>query len=135
MSSILNILGISDDTPKVTTKQCVYCQEIKPLSAYPKHRGHKDRLDTRCRDCIREQSRLRRQILKTAPPKPEICDLCGKKPAHNKKIVIDHCHETNTFRGWLCDPCNVGLGNLGDNLAGLSKAVEYLQRHELHQNN
>ena len=132
MSSILNILGISDDTPKVTTKQCVYCQEIKPLSAYPKHRGHKDRLDTRCRDCIRQQSRLRRQILKTAPPKPEICDLCGKKPAHNKKIVLDHCHETNTFRGWLCDPCNVGLGNLGDNLEGLTKAVEYLQRHEDH---
>lgn len=132
MSSILNILGISDDTPKVTTKQCVYCQEIKPLSAYPKHRGHKDRLDTRCRDCIRQQSRLRRQILKTAPPKPEICDLCGKKPPHNKKIVLDHCHETNTFRGWLCDPCNVGLGNLGDNLAGLTKAVEYLQRHEDH---
>lgn len=129
MSSILNILGISDNTPEVTTKQCVYCQEIKPLSAYPKHRGHKDRLDTRCRECIRQQSRLRRQILKTAPPKPEICDLCGKKPAHNKKIVLDHCHETNTFRGWLCDPCNVGLGNLGDNLEGLTKAVEYLNRH------
>lgn len=112
------------------TKTCVYCNQEKPTSEYPKHRGHKDRLDTRCRKCISEQNKLRYQLKKVAPPKPEICDLCGKKPPHNKKIVLDHCHETEQFRGWLCDPCNVGLGNLGDNLDSLMAAVLYLQKAE-----
>lgn len=110
------------------TKTCVYCKVEKTLSNYPKHRGHKDRLDTRCKSCISEQNKLRYQLKKTAPPKPSICDLCGKEPPHNKKIVLDHCHETKTFRGWLCDPCNVGLGNLGDNLASLELAVLYLKK-------
>jgi len=110
------------------TKTCVYCKVEKPLSSYNKHRGHKDRKDTRCKTCISEQNKLRRQLKKTAPPKPSICELCGKEPPHNKKIVLDHCHETKTFRGWLCDPCNVGLGNLGDNLASLELAVLYLKK-------
>lgn len=109
-------------------KTCVYCNQEKPLSSYPKHRGHKDRLDTRCKECISKQAKIRNQIRKTAPPKTEICDLCGKIPKHNKKIVLDHCHETQQFRGWLCDACNVGLGNLGDNLAGLESAVLYLKK-------
>lgn len=113
-----------------TTKVCVYCNTEKSTSEYPKHRGHKDRLDTRCRQCISEQNKLRYQLKKTAPPKPDVCDLCGKKPPHNKKIVLDHCHETHQFRGWLCDPCNVGLGNLGDNLESLTNAVLYLQRFQ-----
>jgi hypothetical protein len=113
---------------ETTTKVCVYCSEEKLLKDFPGHRGHKDRHDTRCRKCISEQNKLRYKLKKTAPPKPEVCDLCGKKPPHNKKIVLDHCHDTNQFRGWICDPCNVGLGNLGDNLDGLYKAIEYLQR-------
>jgi len=108
-------------------KTCVYCHQEKPLSSYPGHRGHKDRLDTRCRQCISEQNKIRYRLKKTAPPKPDVCDLCGKKPPHNKKIVLDHCHETLQFRGWLCDPCNVGLGNLGDNLESLERAVTYLK--------
>lgn len=108
-------------------KTCVYCKQEKSLSSYPGHRGHKDRLDTRCRQCISEQNKLRYRLKKIAPPKPDVCDLCGNKPPHNKKIVLDHCHDTLKFRGWLCDPCNVGLGNLGDNLASLERAVLYLK--------
>ena len=113
---------------ETTTKICVYCSEEKLLKDFPGHRGHKDRHDTRCRKCISEQNKLRYPLKKTAPPKPEVCDLCGKVPPHNKKIVLDHCHETHQFRGWICDPCNVGLGNLGDNLSGLYKAIEYLKK-------
>jgi hypothetical protein len=32
------------------------------------------------------------------------------------------------MRGWLCDPCNIAIGNLGDTLEGVLKAVEYLRK-------
>jgi hypothetical protein len=31
----------------------------------------------------------------------------------------------------LCSSCNCGLGLLGDNLNGLLRAVNYLQRHPI----
>jgi hypothetical protein len=39
---------------------------------------------------------------------------------------LDHDHSDDSFRGWLCEPCNTGLGKLGDNLDGVIKAVNYL---------
>ena len=62
-------------------------------------------------------------LKKTAPPKPDVCDCC-KKPT--TQFALDHDHETGEFRGWLCRSCNTGIGSLGDNLAGLMQAVEYL---------
>ena len=115
-------------------KTCVWCGVEKEYSEFPKHRGHKDRYDSRCKGCINKQSKLRRELKKTAPPRPSICDCCGNVPKHNKKIVLDHCHEKSVFRGWLCDQCNVGIGNLGDNLAGLERAVVYLKNTHKQQN-
>ena len=54
------------------------------------------------------------------------CKLCAKE----KKLYVDHCHETGQIRGLLCKDCNSALGILGDNLAGLMKAVEYLSTNE-----
>ncbi len=52
-----------------------------------------------------------------------MCECCGEK---KEKLIIDHCHDTGEMRGWLCHPCNIAIGNLGDNLEGLQKAVMYL---------
>ena len=57
------------------------------------------------------------------------CDLCGKRPK-NRNLCLDHCHKTGKFRGFLCNNCNRGLGLLGDNIRGLSKACQYLKRCE-----
>jgi len=40
----------------------------------------------------------------------------------------DHDHETGKFRGFLCRQHNTGLGKLGDNLEGLTAAVQYLTK-------
>ena len=58
-------------------------------------------------------------------PKPECCEACGQK---HTKIVLDHCHETGAFRGWLCDPCNVVLGLVKDDPARLEALAEHLRQ-------
>jgi hypothetical protein len=40
---------------------------------------------------------------------------------------VDHCHRTGVIRGILCSLCNTGLGKLGDNEAGLMRAILYLR--------
>jgi hypothetical protein len=80
-----------------------------------------------CKDCYIKAVRLREELHKTAPPKPEICDCC-EKPVTPKELYLDHCHATGVFRGWLCNQCNTGIGSLGDNKAGLLKGVAYLER-------
>ena len=47
--------------------------------------------------------------------------------AIRRRMNIDHCHDTNEVRGILCSGCNTGLGHLGDNIAGLQRAIAYLQ--------
>lgn len=39
---------------------------------------------------------------------------------------VDHCHVTGRVRGLLCGRCNLGIGMLGDNLAGVQAAADYL---------
>ena len=110
------------------TKKCKICGREKARADFPKHVHYKDNLDSRCRDCIKEQTQLRKELKKSAPPMPERCECCGQVPV--KSLVLDHCHETETFRGWLCHHCNTGLGAFSDNLDRIRKAVIYLKKHE-----
>ena len=52
------------------------------------------------------------------------CECCGK----NARLNLDHCHITNKFRGYLCRECNLAIGLLSDDISGVRKAFEYLQR-------
>jgi hypothetical protein len=54
------------------------------------------------------------------------CAICNT--ILNNKFVIDHCHTTGVVRGLLCNDCNLGLGKFNDDIARLSKAVEYLSK-------
>src|SRR6185436_5316681 len=51
------------------------------------------------------------------------CDLCGR---HIDGLHQDHDHVTGMARGWLCNGCNLGLGQLGDTVENLQRAVDYL---------
>ena len=109
-------------------KTCLYCKIEKDISAFPKHKQNKDRLDNRCKECIKEQTQIRKKLHKSAPVKPQLCECCRKVPI---KWVLDHDHSDNSFRGWICDQCNTGIGRLGDNLDGVILAVNYLLRYKL----
>ena len=60
-------------------------------------------------------------------PRPDLCECCGKPEGGNRRLALDHCHETEAFRGWLCWHCNTAIGRLGDTMAGLQRAMDYLK--------
>lgn len=67
-------------------------------------------------------------------PRPQTCECCGAPPPP-RGFRRDHCHTTGKFRGWLCNRCNLGIGNLGDSVAGVRKALNYLLEWEYDNNN
>lgn len=120
-----NLFGWEDDTAEPSnTKVCIWCGTRKQLKSFGLYNRNTDGRDNRCRSCVKHSTQVIKELKKTAPPKPEVCQCCGKPP--KKKFVLDHCHDTETFRGWLCDPCNLAIGLLGDDLEGLQRAIKYL---------
>lgn len=55
------------------------------------------------------------------------CGLCGRE-AGERKLHVDHDHESGVVRGLLCVNCNTALGTLGDNPEGLRRALAWTER-------
>lgn len=108
-------------------KICSECGVLQPATNFVIDRAYTTKLKRRpdCKSCQKKQKKLADKARKQAPLKPEVCDCCGKIP---KKWQLDHCHKTGNFRGWICLPCNRGIGMLGDYLEDVEKAVKYLKR-------
>ena len=80
---------------------------------------------TQCKECRRKHTNIVNALKKKHKyPEDSICECCGKV----KKLALDHEHTSYEFRGWLCSKCNVGMGNLGDTIEGLQKAIDYLKK-------
>ena len=79
------------------------------------------------RDIILARAHKLRDMPEALRPRPEFCECCGGPPGV-RSLHLDHCHETNKFRGWLCYKCNAAIGGLGDTITGVRKALEYLER-------
>ena len=121
----------TDLDPKGLT--CKNCGETKALSCFERHSGYANGYDNRCRSCHTNAVRVVRDLkAKHLADKPSLCQCCGLERVKGRyhSLVLDHCHDTNAFRGWICDKCNVGIGKLGDNLDGVLNAVAYLEKFE-----
>jgi len=57
------------------------------------------------------------------------CAICDKTPT-NKRLSVDHDHETGEVRGLLCSNCNHLLGLAQDSIDTLNKAIGYLVSSE-----
>ena len=51
------------------------------------------------------------------------CGICGRD---DRKLVLDHCHSKNVFRGLLCSNCNTAIGMLKDSVESCLSAARYL---------
>lgn len=77
----------------------------------------------------RAKRRLKRGLPLPTRPEPNTCENCGKDALLcGRGLHLDHDHVTGAFRGWLCGDCNTGIGKLGDTIAGLRRAITYLER-------
>lgn len=111
-------------------KQCKNCREVKPLSEFhpsPKNRGG---VKPQCKVCYRKKQIEYRFKLtgeahgKLLDKQDGRCAICGRS---NRKLHVDHDHDTGAVRGLLCGPCNRSIGVLGDTAEKLMRAVRYLQ--------
>lgn len=58
-------------------------------------------------------------------PRSKECEICNKADC---RIVLDHCHKSDFFRGWICDRCNRVLGMVDDSANILDKLKIYLEK-------
>jgi|TARA_B100001939_G_C16927427_1_gene612366 hypothetical protein len=110
------------------SKVCKKCKETLPLNSFRLYRratGDRESRDSKCKKCSREQNYIADKLRKTAPAYKGYCECCGKK---EDKPVLDHCHDKEIFRGWLCPPCNLGIGTLGDTIKDVENALNYLRK-------
>lgn len=56
-----------------------------------------------------------------------VCAICLSPPL-DRKLSVDHDHETGKVRGLLCDSCNTSLGGFLDSTETLERAINYLKK-------
>jgi len=105
--------------------------------------GYRLQVNTICRSCSKKTSKELKVIKEQAGEPPEFgqpCECC-KRPVYKNKSTIpqgingtyswqcDHDHKTKQFRGWICKPCNTGIGSLGDDIESLERCLGYLKNN------
>ena len=124
-------------------KECRLCKEVKPFEDFYKSHG-------RCKKCYlallkakripgdRKEYYIQRSYGITMDAYNDMlkkqngcCAIClgddPKSPARVNHWYVDHCHTTGKVRGLLCNACNRALGNFGDSIENLERAILYLK--------
>ncbi len=111
---------------------CKYC--LKPSSYKPTDSYKETRQD---RFLVKRYGIDRKQYEETLKNQDYSCAICklpnfnfDTRTGKNRKMAVDHCHETKKVRGILCFKCNMGLGSFKDDIFLLEKAIKYLRPHK-----
>lgn len=122
-----------------TSQVCRTCGEEKPASEFRKNWRRESCLDFNCHDCVSHINRLARfgltpdQYLEMFEAQNGACAICERpervvdsRNGRLKAMAVDYDHKTGAVRGLLCQNCNKGIGNLGDDPERLIAAAAYL---------
>ena len=101
---------------------------IDKMSIKPEELERRARVKAKQREYRRTSSQTARRYPPTRP-KPQFCELCRQRPAE----ALDHCHTRKVFRGWLCNACNMALGNAKDDVQRLRRLADYLEDFAMRQ--
>ena len=117
-------------------KTCIKCGETKSIFDFAA-RTAKDQFRigaerrNECCDCKSELGRVTRKLHKlwTKPSDVVICSNCDRHESEFKyRWALDHDHETDKARGFICDDCNNLLGCARDNIDVLKRSIAYLEQ-------
>jgi Recombination endonuclease VII len=67
-----------------------------------------------------------------------LCAICKEpeatveKSGKLRRLAVDHCHDTDEVRGFLCGKCNKAIGLMQDSSANLRAAADYLDAARQH---
>jgi hypothetical protein len=115
-------------------KSCSKCNKMLDYSEFSPSSGGKY-LRPECKSCAKKLSKERIELKKIfgSPPKNYTCPICLKNKdqligtgGNAGTWVIDHDHQKNKFRGFLCHNCNRGIGIFKDDVNTLYRAINYL---------
>ncbi len=105
-------------------KVCRACRTEKPIDDYPYFSTTEAGRKNTCKDCTKKLSEVRKKLKTENPtPPPGICPICE---LHTDNWILDHCHFSNNFRGYICNSCNLALGRFNDDPMILLNAINYL---------
>jgi hypothetical protein len=121
------------------TFKCIHCQETLPIHIMSTDSHHTRRSE--CIPCRRDKAksvtRLKKQYSMYKPSIDDECIICqrtgqeiidrGSFTGRRTVWSLDHNHDTDEFRGWICQHCNNGLGGFRDNIESMERAVLYLK--------
>ena len=138
MTSLFNELFAATDGSIEKTKVCNKCLNEMPISKFSKECGNKIR--SHCRECDRKVMKVRKHLRSITPPPAAdyVCPICKRNEMQIKEKMqymtrkipawsCDHNHLNDTFRAWLCNKCNLGLGNFNDDVQLLQNCIDYLK--------
>lgn len=142
--SLRDILELEDYTPD--TRWCRSCEQEVSLDLWNTGQVYGSHQRYHCKPCVKKQANYLK-ILKANHKfdNPTHCAICDIEPSKvhignnggNDRagkmktiLIIDHCHKTGQFRGWVCDACNNVLSRAKDNPTILRSAAKYLEDFE-----
>lgn len=131
-------------------KRCKQCEQVKD---YSKFYNHPNTSDGKQQHCISCSAAMKKELKVTDPKKYKRdqknrylkhrygitidkyddmyeqqngkCAICRTEDKGN--FAVDHCHKSGKVRGLLCRKCNLGIGQLKDDIEILNNAITYLQ--------
>ena len=118
--------GDASECASVSHKLCVECGKmLDSATGYinsKSQRTGKLYLNSACRPCHNHRVNVVTKLKQkhAQPPACSPCECCGRV----SKLFLDHSHDTDTFRGWICRECNSSIGLMGDSIEG---ALTYLE--------
>ena len=56
------------------------------------------------------------------------CSICGEVSKDNRRLCVDHNHETGQIRGLLCKHCNWLIGHSRESTIILNNTIDYLNK-------
>lgn len=116
-SDLLSKFVKSSDSKYGRRNLCISCS-VKRSEKNPKNKDWKTDHQTKKRYGVDAETYKR--LMATS----SCCQVCGK----TEELCYDHCHDTMKFRGVLCRGCNRSIGQLGDTVEGLERALAYLKK-------